>query len=228
MTMVKLVEYADATPEVRAVYDDIMATRKVDWINNIWKALATHPPTRITSRTGPLPRPGYFMACGYSVSFGPLSVPSDTNTCKTKPKRTVAANGCHRRSYLPPPNHLENRATAETWVFYGVWVLSIVWAFVSAFRYRPEQWPASPEEWLTAAGLAGRVGASPVADRAGRRAWRLRLDDDTALHCDLRRLVDDPAARTMARLARRMADRSRPGWPRWRKSCRRSCWSQNA
>ncbi len=45
MAMVKLVEYAQASPEVRAVFDDIMATRKVDWINNIWKALAAHPPT---------------------------------------------------------------------------------------------------------------------------------------------------------------------------------------
>ena len=35
-----LVEYQDASPEVRAVFDDIMATRKVDWINNFWKALA--------------------------------------------------------------------------------------------------------------------------------------------------------------------------------------------
>jgi len=45
MAMVKLVEYAQASPEVRAVFDDIMATRKVDWVNNIWKALAVHPPT---------------------------------------------------------------------------------------------------------------------------------------------------------------------------------------
>lgn len=45
MTMVKLVEYAEASPEVKAVFDDIMATRKSDWINNIWKALASHPPT---------------------------------------------------------------------------------------------------------------------------------------------------------------------------------------
>ncbi len=38
-------EYQDASPEVRAVYDDIMATRKVDWINNFWKALAHDPAT---------------------------------------------------------------------------------------------------------------------------------------------------------------------------------------
>ena len=41
----QLVEYADANPEVRAVYDDILATRKMDWINNFWKALANDPAT---------------------------------------------------------------------------------------------------------------------------------------------------------------------------------------
>ena len=45
MATVKLIEYAEASAEVRAVYDDIMATRKIDWVNNFWKALANHPPT---------------------------------------------------------------------------------------------------------------------------------------------------------------------------------------
>jgi AhpD family alkylhydroperoxidase len=40
-----VIEYEDAPPEVRAVYDDIMATRGTDWINGFWKALAHHPPT---------------------------------------------------------------------------------------------------------------------------------------------------------------------------------------
>jgi AhpD family alkylhydroperoxidase len=40
-----LIEYADASPEVRAIYDDIMATRHTDWINNFWKALAHDLPT---------------------------------------------------------------------------------------------------------------------------------------------------------------------------------------
>jgi AhpD family alkylhydroperoxidase len=40
-----LIEYEDASPEVREVYDDIMATRKIDWINNFWKALAHDLPT---------------------------------------------------------------------------------------------------------------------------------------------------------------------------------------
>lgn len=40
MATLGLIEYKDAGPEVRAVYDDIMATRKTDWVNNFWKALA--------------------------------------------------------------------------------------------------------------------------------------------------------------------------------------------
>jgi AhpD family alkylhydroperoxidase len=43
LALVPLIEYADASAEVRAVYDDIMKTRGVDWINNFWKALANDP-----------------------------------------------------------------------------------------------------------------------------------------------------------------------------------------
>src|SRR5229473_1279111 len=45
MATLGAIEYADAGPEVRAVYDDIMTTRKTDWINNFWKALANDPAT---------------------------------------------------------------------------------------------------------------------------------------------------------------------------------------
>ena len=45
MATLGLVEYADASPEVRAVYDEIMTVRKTDWINNFWKALGHDPVT---------------------------------------------------------------------------------------------------------------------------------------------------------------------------------------
>ena len=45
MATLGLIEYEDASPEVRAVYDDIMRTRDTDWINNFWKALAHDPAT---------------------------------------------------------------------------------------------------------------------------------------------------------------------------------------
>ncbi len=43
--MPQLVDYEDALPEVRAVYDAIKAARGVPDVNNFWKALAVHPPT---------------------------------------------------------------------------------------------------------------------------------------------------------------------------------------
>ena len=43
MTTIELVEYENASSEVREIYDDIMATRKIDWVNNFWKALAVQP-----------------------------------------------------------------------------------------------------------------------------------------------------------------------------------------
>ena len=43
MALVKIIEYAEASPEVKVVYDDIMKTRGVEWINNFWKALANDP-----------------------------------------------------------------------------------------------------------------------------------------------------------------------------------------
>jgi AhpD family alkylhydroperoxidase len=43
--MPRLIEYEDAGPDVRAVYDDIMRTRSTDRVNNFWKALAVDPAT---------------------------------------------------------------------------------------------------------------------------------------------------------------------------------------
>jgi AhpD family alkylhydroperoxidase len=43
MALVRIIEYAQASPEVKVVYDDIMKTRGVDWINNFWKVLANDP-----------------------------------------------------------------------------------------------------------------------------------------------------------------------------------------
>jgi AhpD family alkylhydroperoxidase len=45
MATLGLIEYDQAGPEVRAVYDDIMTTRGTDWINNFWKAIAHDPAT---------------------------------------------------------------------------------------------------------------------------------------------------------------------------------------
>ena len=81
MTTVKLIEYAQASAEVRAVYDDIMATRKVDSVNNFWKALASHPPTlrRTWESIKPVMAPGALDALTKEMLY--LAV-SATNGCE--------------------------------------------------------------------------------------------------------------------------------------------------
>jgi AhpD family alkylhydroperoxidase len=44
MPTAAMVEYDQATPEVRAVYDEIMAVKSIGFVPNFWKTLATHPP----------------------------------------------------------------------------------------------------------------------------------------------------------------------------------------
>src|SRR5438552_9905649 len=43
MSTVKLVDENTGNPKVRAIFEDIKATKKIDFVPNIWRALATHP-----------------------------------------------------------------------------------------------------------------------------------------------------------------------------------------
>ena len=43
MSKPRPVEYANSSPEVRAVFEDIKATRKVVEVTNFWKYLASDP-----------------------------------------------------------------------------------------------------------------------------------------------------------------------------------------
>jgi AhpD family alkylhydroperoxidase len=81
VTMVKMVEYAEAAPEARAVFDDIMATRRTDWVNNFWKALAGHPPTlrRIWENVKQVMAPGALDPLTKEMIYVAVSV---TNNCE--------------------------------------------------------------------------------------------------------------------------------------------------
>ncbi len=80
MAKTELIEYQDASPEVRAVYDDIMARRKVDWVNNFWKALAQHPPTlnRVWNGIKEVMAPGALDAMTKEMLYLAVSI---TNNC---------------------------------------------------------------------------------------------------------------------------------------------------
>jgi AhpD family alkylhydroperoxidase len=81
MTLVAPIEYDAAPPEVRAVYDDIMATRRVPWVNNFWKVLAHDPPqlARMWSQVKAVMGPGAIDPLVKEMIYVAVSV---TNNCE--------------------------------------------------------------------------------------------------------------------------------------------------
>ena len=83
MATLGLIEYKDASPEVRAIYDDIMATRKTDWINNFWKALARDPATlkRTWQDIKQIMAPGALDALTKELIYVAVSVSNQCGYC---------------------------------------------------------------------------------------------------------------------------------------------------
>jgi AhpD family alkylhydroperoxidase len=79
--MSKPIEYDEASAEVRAIYDDIMSTRKIDWINNFWKVLAHHPPTlrRLWANVKEVMQPGALDPLSKELIYIAVSI---TNNCR--------------------------------------------------------------------------------------------------------------------------------------------------
>src|SRR5207248_10408639 len=83
MSTLGMIEYKDASPEVRAVYDDIMTTRKTDWINNFWKAIAHDPATlkRTWADIKQIMAPGAIDALTKELIYVAASVSSQCGYC---------------------------------------------------------------------------------------------------------------------------------------------------
>ena len=83
MSIFGLIEYDDASAEVRAIYDDIMATRKTDWINNFWKALAHDPAAlkRTWEDIKQIMAPGALDAVTKEMIYVAVSVTNQCNYC---------------------------------------------------------------------------------------------------------------------------------------------------
>jgi AhpD family alkylhydroperoxidase len=79
--MSALIEYAAASPRVRAVYDDIMKTRGTDWINNFWKRIAHDPATleRVWRDVKEVMQPGALDPLTKELIYVAVSV---TNNCR--------------------------------------------------------------------------------------------------------------------------------------------------
>jgi AhpD family alkylhydroperoxidase len=83
MATLGLIEYEDASPEVRAVYDDIMMTRGTKSVNNFWKALAHHPATlrRTWESIKEVMSPGSLDSLTKELIYVAVSVTNQCNYC---------------------------------------------------------------------------------------------------------------------------------------------------
>ena len=83
MSTLGFIEYENAGPEVRAVYDDIMKTRKTDRVTNFWKALA-HDPLRLKRTwedTKQIMAPGTLDALVKELIYLAVSVSNQCDYC---------------------------------------------------------------------------------------------------------------------------------------------------
>ena len=89
------VEYEDASPEVRAVYDDIMETRKLRWIADFWKVIAQNPATlkRTWESMKQTMGPGEIDSIAKELIFVAVSIANGCEYCTTAHTATARARG---------------------------------------------------------------------------------------------------------------------------------------
>jgi len=83
MAIPSLIEYEEASPEVRAVFDEIMATRRTDRVTNFWKAIAHDPATlrRTWQSVKEIMLPGALDALTKEMIYVAVSVTNQCNYC---------------------------------------------------------------------------------------------------------------------------------------------------
>jgi len=95
------IEYSDASPEVRAVYDDIMAVRRADWINNFWKVLAHDPAAlrRTWEASKEIMAPGALDTLTKELIYIAVSVTNGCRYCITSHSAAARRRGMSEQQF---------------------------------------------------------------------------------------------------------------------------------
>ncbi|MBW8884359.1 MAG: carboxymuconolactone decarboxylase family protein [Planctomycetia bacterium] len=101
MATVSLIEYEDATPEVRAVIDDIKRVRQIDEVNNFWKALANHPDTlrRTWEALREVMKPGALDDLTKEMLYVAVSIANNCDYCIHSHTAAAFNKGMTERQY---------------------------------------------------------------------------------------------------------------------------------
>lgn len=101
MAVVKLLSDDDASPEARAVFDDIRATRGTDYVNNFWRALA-HDPAQLAaiwSRLKEVMAPGALDPLTKEMIYIAVSAANGCDYCSHSHTASARAKGMSDAAY---------------------------------------------------------------------------------------------------------------------------------
>jgi AhpD family alkylhydroperoxidase len=101
MATVPLMPYDEAKPEARAVYDNIMQTRKVNDVNNFWKALAHSPDLlkHVWERAQEVMKPGALDAVTKELIYIAVSTANSCEYCVHSHTAAARAKGMTAEQY---------------------------------------------------------------------------------------------------------------------------------
>jgi AhpD family alkylhydroperoxidase len=90
-----LIEEHEGSAAVAAIYADIKATRGTDWINNFWKAIATHPATltRLWANVKEVMAPGALDPLTKELIYIAVSVTNNCGYCIASHSASARAKG---------------------------------------------------------------------------------------------------------------------------------------
>jgi AhpD family alkylhydroperoxidase len=101
MATVRLIEYENASAEVKAVFDDIKQTRNIKDVNNFWKALANQP--EILKRTWESLRevmqPGTLDILTKEMIYIAVSIANNCDYCVHSHTASAVAKGMSADQY---------------------------------------------------------------------------------------------------------------------------------
>ncbi len=99
--MTIMIEESEASPDVKAIYDDIKATRKTDWVNNFWKAMARHPATlkRIWENIKQVMAPGAIDPLTKEMIYIAVSITNNCRYCIASHSASARAKGMTDSQY---------------------------------------------------------------------------------------------------------------------------------
>jgi len=101
MSTVPLVDYEHASTEVKAIFDKIKQTRKVQDVNNFWKALANHPDLlkRIWTSLSEVMQPGALDALTKELLYVAVSITNKCEYCTYSHTAAAFAKGMSQAQY---------------------------------------------------------------------------------------------------------------------------------